>query len=315
MKRGASIALGTAGALIGSKIYSDWRIRQAAARHALAGEFVLVDGARLHYRVHGSGQAIVLLHGTAMSLEDFDVFFEDSKLHGLRTIAFDRPGYGLSDWPAGEELTLELNVRLLDGALRELGIERPILVGHSLGGAVALRYAVEHPDRIKALTLIAPACYAEELDTLKLCYLTETPVLSQLFFETVYVPMMELLAPVFLGRIFAPEAIPPGYVNRMKPVFIEPRHMRAFADEVKHLPEGLATQSRYYREIRVPVAILAGTGDRITHTQSQAVRLAHEIPHARLTLLEGAGHMLHHHRPEAVISAVHDLEFEAIVRT
>jgi pimeloyl-ACP methyl ester carboxylesterase len=314
MKRGASVALGAAGALIGSKIYSDWKIRQAVARHPPTGEYVAVDGARLRYRVHGSGQAVVLLHGTALSLEDFDVFFQDSKLHGLRTIAFDRPGYGFSDWPAGESLTLELNVRLLDGALRRLGVERPILVGHSLGGAVALRYAVEHPDRLKALTLIAPACYAEELDTPKLHYLTETPVLSQLFFETAYVPLVELLAPIILGRVFAPEAIPPGYLERIKPVVIEPRHMRAFVDEMKHLTEGLRTQSRYYPDIRVPVSILAGSDDRLTHTPSQAVRLSRDIPRARLTVFEGAGHMLHHHRPEAVISALHDLEFEAIVR-
>ena len=88
-------------------------------------------------------------------------------------IAFDRPGYGYSERPVAAPVTLALNARLLHGALTQLGVQRPILVGHSSGASVALRYALDYPDAVAGLVLIAPSAYAEELSVPPLAAFTD----------------------------------------------------------------------------------------------------------------------------------------------
>jgi pimeloyl-ACP methyl ester carboxylesterase len=142
----------------------------------------------------GTGHPLVFLHASGLALQDALAFLTGPLLREFQSIAFDRPGYGHSEWPAGENLTLSLNARLLHSALRQLRVENPVLLGHSTGGSVALRYAIEYPDEIAGLVLLAPTCYAAGLSLPKLEYLTETPVLAPLFLETLYVPATELRA-------------------------------------------------------------------------------------------------------------------------
>ena len=133
-------------------MYNVYRARKAEREHPPAGQFVTVDGVRLHYIERGEGPPVVLLHGNVVTAEDFDtsgVLDLVAKRH--RVIAFDRPGFGYSDRPHGSAWSAGTQADLIRDAFAVLGINRPVVLGHSWGAAVALSLGLNHPDAVKGL--------------------------------------------------------------------------------------------------------------------------------------------------------------------
>ena len=114
-----------------------------------------LDGLLLHYLEEGRGPAPVLVHGLGGFAESWRHNIPELARHG-RVIALDLPGFGLSGKPR-RAYTLDFLAQALDGLLRTLGIDTVRLVGHSLGGAVAARFALEHPGRVERLALLGAA--------------------------------------------------------------------------------------------------------------------------------------------------------------
>ena len=127
-------------------------------RSQSTSKFVTVDDTRLHFVIKGEGRPVVLIHGNPGSGQDWTrVFGPLSGLH--KVIAFDRPGHGRSERPKHIDVTVEVQARLLHDALKQLHVERPIVVGHSWGGALALVYAINYPKEVAGVVLVAPAVY------------------------------------------------------------------------------------------------------------------------------------------------------------
>src|SRR5919199_515382 len=106
--------------------------RLVERRHPPAGTFIEVDGVRLHYSDRGTGRPILLLHGNAVTGDDYNTSGVAERLVGRRrVIIFDRPGFGYSERPRGRSWTATQQAELLHEALRRLGVERPVVVGHS----------------------------------------------------------------------------------------------------------------------------------------------------------------------------------------
>src|SRR5262245_59578639 len=123
----------------------------------LARSGTTVDGTPLSYHQRGAGPDVVLLHGGMGSAEDFEPVL-DALAARFRVTAVDRPGFGLSH-ARGDDPTYPGNARLVAGLVRQLGLIRPVVVGHSHGGGVALQLAEDHPQVPSALVLLAPAAY------------------------------------------------------------------------------------------------------------------------------------------------------------
>src|SRR5438309_9237828 len=121
-------------------------------------KFVTVDGARLHFVIKGAGRPVVLIHGNPGSCQDWSRLYGPISSHYC-AFAFDRPGHGHSDRPNHRDVTVEVQAQLLSAALAQFHVERPILVGHSWGAALALTYALGHPRDVSGLVLLAPAVY------------------------------------------------------------------------------------------------------------------------------------------------------------
>jgi pimeloyl-ACP methyl ester carboxylesterase len=123
----------------------------ARGRHITVG-----SGRRVHAIEAGEGPPIVLLHGTSTSSLLFVPLLE--RLEGVRAIAVDRPGFGLSD-PAGvpRERFRTGAVEFLDEVLDELELETAVLAGNSMGGTWALWYALARPARLRGLVLLGAA--------------------------------------------------------------------------------------------------------------------------------------------------------------
>src|SRR5262249_12490184 len=107
------------------------------------------------------GPAVVMIHGNAGSVDDYDFKSLSRLCRDYTLIAFDRPGHGKSDRPDGSNATLQFQTRLLHETLSYLGIVHPVLVGHSWGAALALDYALQYPNDVSAIVLLAPAAYAD----------------------------------------------------------------------------------------------------------------------------------------------------------
>ena len=120
-----------------------------------------LDGLELHYVEEGQGPATVLIHGLGGFAESWRHNMQELGRHG-RVIALDLPGSGRSGKPR-RPYTLDFLAQALDRMLHSFGVERVHLVGHSLGGAVAARYALDHPGRVERLALLGAAVPGFEL--------------------------------------------------------------------------------------------------------------------------------------------------------
>ena len=119
----------------------------------------LQNGLTLHYHEAGSGTPVVFLHGSGPGASGYSNFKENYPVfaqHGHRVIVPDLPGYGLSSKPEDAEYVLDFFVTALRQFLQVLGITRCALVGNSLGGAIALKYALDYPGDVTQLVLMAP---------------------------------------------------------------------------------------------------------------------------------------------------------------
>lgn len=282
--------------------------RRAERRHGPRGRFITVGGVRLHYLDEGQGQPVILLHGNGALAEDFRV---SGVLGGLarrhRVIAFDRPGFGYSERPRGTVWTAGRQAELLREALRRLDVHRPVLLGHSWGALVALSMALDAPRDTKAAILLSGYYFPSPRPDLLPPSLSALPLLGDILCHTLSPLLARVALPALVRRIFAPRPVPASFRARFPAALtLRPGQVRASAGDTALMLPGAAALLNRHGDMRVPVIILAGAGDRMVATGRQSRRLQKRIPGSELRILPEAGHMLHHTHPEAVIRAVED---------
>ena len=127
------------------------------------GQFMDIDGQRIHYTDTGRTKpAIVMIHGLGGNLLHFSYAMADKLANDFRVILVDRPGAGYSTRPDDAPATLTAPAKIIATLIRRLDLKQPLVVGHSLGGAMSLAIALDHPDCAGALALIAPLTHAVE---------------------------------------------------------------------------------------------------------------------------------------------------------
>src|SRR5215813_12085482 len=147
---------------------------------AIKENFVTVGTLRVHYVESGTGPAVVLIHGNAGNIEDFEFGLIQALSANYRVVAIDRPGHGKSDRPTATSATVEYQARLMHLVLSSLGVERPILIGHSWGAALALSYVLQYPEDLSAMILVAPAAYPDTGENRLVRAVTRLPVLGDM---------------------------------------------------------------------------------------------------------------------------------------
>jgi len=301
-----TILAASAAALAAAALYNTHRARKVERDHPPTGRFVTVDGVRLHYIEGGGGPPVVLLHGNVVTAEDYiwsGVFDRVAKRH--RVITFDRPGFGFSDRPRGALWTAAEQADLLRRAFSRLGIERPVVVGHSWGAIVALELALNHPDAVSGLVLLA-GYYAmtPRVDALPVAA-SAIPVVGDALRYTVSPLLGAVLLPLNLKAMFAPLPVPDHFKRQFPYGFpVRPAQIRAEAqDAVTMMPTAAAMRDRL-GGLHLPLVIMAGTKDRIVDHESHAVWLHQTIADSDLRLIDGAGHMVHYAVPERVAEAI-----------
>ena len=277
------------------------KTRQAEHENTPAGQFIEVDGVRLHYVERGAGPPLVLLHGNGILANDFDTSgLLDRAAEHYRVIVFDRPGYGHSERPRSTVWTPQAQARLLHKALRHLGAGRATVMGHSWGTLVALAMALEFPDEVHGLVLVSGHYYP----SLRLHAQRAVPLLGDLARYTVAPLLGKLLWPLLVRRTFGPPEVPARLKRLPVWMLLRPSQLHASAAESALMIPSAAALRKRYPELRMPVAIIAGQDDRLASAEHNVGRLNRELASSDLYIEAGVGHMVHHTRPVEVMAAI-----------
>jgi pimeloyl-ACP methyl ester carboxylesterase len=303
-----AILAGAAAALAAMALWNTYRARKVEREHPPAGRFVTVDGVRLHYVEKGEGSPpVVLIHGNVVTAEDFDLsgVLDLAAERGHRVVAFDRPGFGYSDRPRRAAWTPAAQADLLRQTFARLGIERPIVLGHSWGALVALALALNHPDAVRGLVVLSGYYYPTLRIDVPLVSLAAIPLIGDVLRYTVSPLVGTAMLPLNFKLMFGPAPVP----DRFKRGFprglpVRPSQLRAEAQESASMVPAVAAMQDRYRELRMPVVIMAGAKDRVVDVGRHAMRLHEDIPQSSLRLSPGVGHMLHYAVPEKVADAI-----------
>jgi pimeloyl-ACP methyl ester carboxylesterase len=298
----------------GAAITAVEAVRIEAANRA-SGRFVDVAGGRLHVLELGATAGdeqlpIVLVHGASGNLEDLRLALGDRLAVNRRVILVDRPGHGWSERPGGvADASPARQAALIAEAIDRIGVERFVLLGHSLGGAVATALALAYPARTAGLVLLAPVTHPWEGGLAWYNAILSTPVIGPLFAHTAALPLSVLLLDGSVASAFAPQPAPADYVRRAAiRLLLRPSAFIANAQDIAVLKEFVTAQASRYREIGAPTIILTGSADSTVSPDVHARAIAAAVPDARLMVLAGVGHMPHHADPDAVVAAVAQLE-------
>lgn len=286
-------------------LYLYWKARRAEATYPPIGAFVEVEGVRLHYVRKGSGRPVVLLHGSDGFLQDFAFAALDRLAQEYDTLAFDRPGHGYSGAPANEVPDPCVQARLIHAALTRLGIEKPVLVGHSWSGALLMAYALAYPDTVSGLVLLGAWLYPSETPPSLLLRIPQIPVLGTPLAALLLAPVKSRIIRRNLARAFAPDAVPEAYARQAESLWQRwPWQTRIFAQENTADRPALKAFRSHYAAISLPVVLVIGEDDTTVDPAQHSYRLHAALPDSALIVLPQTGHELPQTRPEAVCDAV-----------
>jgi pimeloyl-ACP methyl ester carboxylesterase len=277
------------------------------------GEFVGVDGLRLHVldlrpeNVDESAPAILLLHGANLDLRDMSLALGARLARRFRVIIPDRPGQGHSTTGGVRALPPEKQAALFRNLLRERGVERVIVVGHSFGGFIALCYALQSPDDVAGLALINPTSHPRPTDLLWYQRLAAV-VLGSAAAYTIVTPLSFVLNAAFVKRLFAPGEARVDYAALSGLALgMTPRRFLASMKEYEGLRDALVRHAPLYRNIAARTVVVSGSEDIIAPTALHAEKLKGALQNATLLKIEGAGHMAHHTHAERVVAEIEAL--------
>ena len=274
------------------------------------GRLIEVDGVTVHAVVRGDGPDLVLLHGASGNLRDFTFSLTDRLAARYRVIAFDRPGLGYTDrlpgygaaWQRRGESPGE-QAALLSKAAMQLGAERPLVLGHSYGGAVAMAWALDHPAAGIVNLAGATQPWPGELGRLY-------DVIGSRPGGAVLPPMAAAMIPrsyvdTAVESVFSPQPAPEGYRSHIGPeLSVRSGAIRANYKQVDSLYPHVQEMSARYPGIGIPVEIVHGDADTSVPLAIHSIPLSEQVPGANLTVLAGVGHMPHHSDEDAVVAAI-----------
>lgn len=291
--------------------YSFVRARQVEARIARLypplGQLVPTQTGAVHVVQRGSGPDLVLLHGALTNLRDFPEALVATLAKTFRVTLMDRPGCGHTTRLRRIAAPKAQAVALSEAATA-LGLRSPIVVGHSYGATVAAAWALcgaALPVQPAALVLISGPLMPAPLALPWLRRLAKSHLLRRTFalLATSWTP--NALVYRMVGRAFAPEKMPRGYTKRAATrLTLRRASFRANAKQMSILSASLRLLGAELPLLALPVELLHGTADEVVPHGAHSQAASRLIGGARLTLLQGRGHMLHHTEPKAVVDAI-----------
>jgi pimeloyl-ACP methyl ester carboxylesterase len=272
------------------------------------GRSIDVAGARLNVVELGprdaAGPPVVMIHGASANLESMRPIGELlAKNH--RVILIDRPGHGWSTRDDLENSTPAMQAKMIDEVLGKLGAGAAIVVVHSLAGALGPLLALDYPQRVAGLVMLAPVAYPWPGGVGWYNKVVTAPVIGPLLAYTITLPLGLILADPGARSVFAPQIMPSGFVSdSATPLLLRPREFLANAWDLVTLKTAVAEQAPRYKNIKVPVVVITGDTDSTVSPNIHSRPFAAAVPNAKLIVLPGVGHMVQYAAPERVVREI-----------
>src|SRR5665213_2251906 len=282
-----------------------------ALQHAFPeqGRMIEVTGAALNVLDIGprdsTAPPIVMIHGASSNLETMRHPLGDLLAKNHRVILIDRPGHGWSTRAHLADSTPAIQGRMIEQALEQLGVGKAIFVVHSWAGALGARMALDYPERVAGLVMLAPVAYPWRGGVGWYNKLVTAPVIGKLLAYTITLPLGYFLTEPGARSVFLPQTMPARFVeNTATPLLLRPRAFLANAWDLVTLKEAVRQQAPRYVGITAPVVVIAGDADKTVYPDIHARPFAATVPHARLIMLPGVGHMVQDAAPELVMREI-----------
>ena len=235
---------------------------------------------RVHYHEQGEGEAVIFLHGAgggASGYSNFKGNYPEFAKAGFRAIVPDLIGYGLSSKPDLPQYDLDLFVAGIKGLVDGLGLKRITLLGNSLGGAVALGYALAYPDDVARLILMAPGG-VEDLDT----YLAMPGIKNMFDIYKAGKTGVEAMRAVMTMQLFDPALLTDEIINERAPIAATQTQAARSVLKVPNMTGQL-------HQLRCPVFGFWGVNDQFNPVGG-TMKLMENCPQARMVLVNRCGH-------------------------
>ncbi len=266
-----------------------------------ASAFVDVMQMQVHYRDEGNKNdslPLVLIHGTGASLHTWE---ESVKLltDSFRVITLDLPAYGLTGPNPKRVYSQEFYVQFIDEFLKSIHVNKCIIGGNSLGGAIAWNYTYEHPTKVEKLILIDAAGYPMISESKPIAFtLAQIPVLKH---------MLNYITPRFLAKKSVmnvyddPTKVTEKVVDRYFDLFLREGNRQAFVDRMNFstYPDHLIR----LRTIKTPTLIVWGENDKLIPIEN-AQKFHADLPNDTLVVLEKTGHIPMEENPNRTVDAI-----------
>ena len=282
--------------------------------HPRRGRLIDIGGLRQHVVELGADAGaqqsapIVLIHGAGCNLEDMRLALGERLAARRRVILIDRAGMGWSERRGRRGSSPAYQAAMLRDVLDELGVARAVVVGHSWGGALAASFALDHPRRVAGIVLLAPPLYPFNRSMTGLYTLFAAPVAGWLYAHTLALPLSLPFIGMAMGSAFLPQLPPRGYLKRTAALLLlRPATFLANARDVADLRAFLGKEAKRYGAIAVPTIVMTGSRDMVVAPRRHAMPFAEAVPTAKLVVLPGIGHMLHHMAADRVIAEIEEM--------
>jgi pimeloyl-ACP methyl ester carboxylesterase len=258
-----------------------------------------VDAAGVRVRVRDTGPrdapAVILIHGFGSSLDTWDAW-ADRLQTDRRVVRFDLPGFGLTGPDPSGDYSDAHDEQVLAALMDALGVQRASLIGNSLGGRLAWRFAADHPERVARLVLISPDGFASpgfEYDKAP-----DVPWMMRLLPYTMPTPLLRASLQPAYGD---PSKLTPEVVKRYRDMMLAPGVRRAILDRTAQVM--LRDPRETLARIQAPTLLLWGEKDAMIPFANSADYLR-AIPNARLVALPGLGHVPFEEDPDTSLAPV-----------
>jgi pimeloyl-ACP methyl ester carboxylesterase len=273
------------------------------------GRMIEVAGGRLNVLDIGprdaAGPPVVMIHGASSNLEAMRRPLGGRLASDHRVILIDRPGHGWSSRARLEDSTPAVQGRMIDEALEKLGVGSAIVVVHSWSGALGARMALDYPERVAGLVMLAPVAYPWRGGISWYNRAVAMPVIGPLLAYTITLPLGIFLAGPGARGVFLPQIMPQNFIaDTATPLLLRPREFLANARDLVTLRAAVAEQAPRYGNIKAPVVVISGDVDKTVTTNIHSRPFARAVNDARLIVLPQVGHMIQNAAPDLVVSEI-----------
>lgn len=291
----AAVVLAAVLVIVALALFTKRAARAIEASVPMDGKLVDVDGDRIHYVEYGSGPPIVFVHGLSGQMRNFAWLPIATLAREYRVILIDRPGSGYSIRGAQSQANIRAQAKTVARLIETLQLEAPVLVGHSLGGAIALAVALDHARTVERVALIAPLTHVQtEVPAAFRALVLRSKAVRRFVSNTFATPIGLATSAAVLKQVFTPEAVPEDFPTRGGGLLsLRPSGFyNASADLVAiEDADDLAQMEQRYGQLTVPVDILFGREDVVLNWRRHGDALRRKSELVTLKVVRG-GHML-----------------------